>query len=324
MGTEAPERGRITLAQAVDRFLSQPDLAPSTISSYRQTLDVMTAEVGPSVPVKELSAADFAGVAKRRWACAAPAAWNRQVTTSGSFSAFARAWGWWGDGGSGLSWRREHPERTRAIPTGELERRWRQRDVALRDRALWRLLHESAARASEILSLDLANLDIDNKRAKVVSKGAAVEWVFFGARCARLLNRLVAARGASPVFLAERCPAPARAPAQVDLDPSTGRARLDAHTLRQRIYFGQHGKIRRADPDAQANALNLVTAAVTCWGTVYLAEVLVQLRQEGWQVTDNQLAHLSPTEWPHINPYGDYRVDLTPRVGRRLPRRPPS
>lgn len=226
MGTEAPERGRITLAQAVDRFLSQPDLAPSTISSYRQTLDVMTAEVGPSVPVKELSAADFAGVAKRRWACAAPAAWNRQVTTSGSFSAFARAWGWWGDGGSGLSWRREHPERTRAIPTGELERRWRQRDVALRDRALWRLLHESAARASEILSLDLANLDIDNKRAKVVSKGAAVEWVFFGARCARLLNRLVAARGASPVFLAERCPAPARAPAQVDLDPSTGRARL--------------------------------------------------------------------------------------------------
>ncbi|MDA8356403.1 MAG: Tn3 family transposase [Actinomycetota bacterium] len=99
------------------------------------------------------------------------------------------------------------------------------------------------------------------------------------------------------------------------------------NALRQRIYFGQHGKIRRADPDAQAvqaNALNLVTAAVTCWNTVYLAEVVDQLRQEGWQVTDDQLAHLSPTEWRHINPYGDYRFDLTPHVGRRSLRRPPS
>lgn len=225
-GTREAERGRLTLAQAVDRFLSQPDLAPSTISSYRQTLDVLTAEVGPSVPVEELSAVDLAEVATRRWACAAPATWNRQVATIGSFAAFARARGWWGDGGSGLSRRREHPDRTRAIPTGELERLWHRRDVALRDRALWRLLYESAARASEILSLDLADLDIDNKRAKVVSKGGAVEWVFFGASSARLLNRLVAARGAGPVFLAERRPAPARAPAQVDLDPSTGRARL--------------------------------------------------------------------------------------------------
>ncbi|MDA8356402.1 MAG: hypothetical protein M0Z95_08955 [Actinomycetota bacterium] len=58
----------------------------------------MTAEVGPSVPVKELSAADLAEVAKRRWACAAPATWNRQVATIGSFAAFARARGWWGDG----------------------------------------------------------------------------------------------------------------------------------------------------------------------------------------------------------------------------------
>ncbi len=40
-----------TLAQAVDRFLSQPDLARSTVSSSRQTLDVVVAALGlhPSV-----------------------------------------------------------------------------------------------------------------------------------------------------------------------------------------------------------------------------------------------------------------------------------
>lgn len=83
----------------------------------------------------------------------------------------------------------------------------------------------------------------------------------------------------------------------------------------QRIFFGHHGRIRRADPVAQfdqANALSLVTAAVICWNTVYVSEVVDQLRQEGWVVTDEQLAHVSPTEWRHVNPYGDYRFDLTP------------
>jgi hypothetical protein len=40
-----------------------------------------------------------------------------------------------------------------------------------------------------------------------------------------------------------------------------------------------------AQPD-QANALNFVTAAVTCWNTVYIAEVVGQLRPEGWEVSD--------------------------------------
>ncbi len=215
-----------TLAAAVDRFLSQPDLAASTVSSYRQSLEVLTAQLGASVPIKELNVADLAEVAKQRWVRAAPATWNRHVATLGSFAAYARARGWWDSDGTGLSRRREHPDRTRAIPTGELERLWRRQDVALRDRALWRLLYESAARASEVLSLDLAELDIDNKRARVTSKGGATEWVFFGASAARLLNRLVAARTTGPVFLTKRRPAPARAPAQVDLDPVTGKARL--------------------------------------------------------------------------------------------------
>ncbi len=99
------------------------------------------------------------------------------------------------------------------------------------------------------------------------------------------------------------------------------------HALRRRIFFGQLGHVRRGDPDAQedqANALNLVTAAVTCWNTVYVAEIVAQLRSEGWNIPNEQLAHISPTEWRHINPYGDFRFDLAPPPGRRPLRSPPS
>lgn len=97
------------------------------------------------------------------------------------------------------------------------------------------------------------------------------------------------------------------------------------HALRRRIFIGQLGQIRRADPDAQAdqaNALNLVTAAVTCWNTVYIAEVVEQLRREAWEITDEQLAHVSPTASRHINPYGEYRFDLARQPGLRPLRSP--
>jgi hypothetical protein len=42
----------------------------------------------------------------------------------------------------------------------QLERLWRRADVAVREKALWRLLYETAARA-EVLSLDVGDVDVD-------------------------------------------------------------------------------------------------------------------------------------------------------------------
>src|SRR5207247_3388625 len=97
-------------------------------------------------------------------------------------------------------------------------------DIALRERAFWRLLYETAARASEILSLDVEDLDLPNKRARVRSKGGATEWVFWQTGTALLLPRLLAGRSSGPVFLADR--QPTRAVPSVDRCPLTGRARL--------------------------------------------------------------------------------------------------
>lgn len=78
--------------------------------------------------------------------------------------------------------------------------------------------------ANEILSLDIEDLDLPNKRARVRSKGGAVEWVFWQTGAALLLPRLLADRTTGPVFLADR--QPTRAVPGIDQCPLTGRARL--------------------------------------------------------------------------------------------------
>jgi len=52
-------------------------------------------------------------------------------------------------------------------------------DVGLREKTLWRLLYETAARATEILTLDIADLDQAGKRARVISKGGDTDWVYY-------------------------------------------------------------------------------------------------------------------------------------------------
>jgi integrase/recombinase XerD len=63
-----------------------------------------------------------------------------------------------------------------------------------------------------------------NRRARVHSKGGAVEWVFWQTGSAQLLPHLLAGRTSGPIFLGDR--RPSRAVAGPDLDPASGRARL--------------------------------------------------------------------------------------------------
>ncbi|MGH3701221.1 MAG: hypothetical protein ACRDQY_17510 [Pseudonocardiaceae bacterium] len=49
--------------------------------------------------------------------------------------------------------------------------------MPLREKTLWRMPYETAARASEILALDIDDLDLPGRRTKVTSKGGDTEWV---------------------------------------------------------------------------------------------------------------------------------------------------
>ena len=91
--------------------------------------------------------------------------------------------------------RRAAPEDdTRAIPLPELERLWARADIPLRERALWRLLYDSAARAEEALGLDVADLDLASRQARARTKGGHVRPLHFQTAAARLLAKLTAGR----------------------------------------------------------------------------------------------------------------------------------
>jgi TnpA family transposase len=100
------------------------------------------------------------------------------------------------------------------------------------------------------------------------------------------------------------------------------------HALRRFLFFANLGRIRRKQPDEQMNqagCLNLVTNAVVAWNTVYMAEVIRQLEVEGHPVQEEDLAHLSPARYEHVNPYGKYHFDIEGglnRQGLRLLRKP--
>src|SRR3984893_14031839 len=98
----------------------------------------------------------------------------------------------------------------------------------LRERVLWRMLYETAARAGELLSLNIEDLDLEFRRGRVTSKGGATEYVHWATGTARLLPRLLRGRTTGPLFLADRRapPSGSRAPAAADICPETGRGRL--------------------------------------------------------------------------------------------------
>jgi integrase len=208
--------------RAVGRFVSRADLSEQSRSSYRKTLRVLEAELGGREP----RAPNLEAAIERRWDGASPATWNRTVATVRSFLRYAARTRLLPETTISLERRREPADRTRAIPRAELEALFARKAIPLRERALWRMLYETAARASEVLALDIGDLDLANKRARIQGKGDQVDFVHWQSGTARLLPRLVGERTTGPVFLANRRLPPARAAAAVDVDHQTGRARL--------------------------------------------------------------------------------------------------
>ena len=75
----------------------------------------------------------------------------------------------------------------------------------------------------------------------------------------------------------------------------------------------------------QALCLTLVNATVL-WATTYLGDALDALRADGYHVTDEAAAHLTPAQHDHINFYGTYSFDVETELHRegRRPLRSPA
>jgi TnpA family transposase len=84
------------------------------------------------------------------------------------------------------------------------------------------------------------------------------------------------------------------------------------HYLRKAVMFGHHGELPGGEDetlDQQLVCLNLVTNAIVVYNTVYIARIADELRAEGAEVRDDDLAHLWPSRFAHINFLGKYYFD---------------
>lgn len=91
------------------------------------------------------------------------------------------------------------------------------------------------------------------------------------------------------------------------------------HDLRQFLLFANNGQIRKSQLDdqvCQASCLTLVTNAIIVWNTRYMQAVIEQLKLEGVQVSEEDLRHISPCRFEHINKYGKYIFEVEKEMNR--------
>ncbi len=120
-------------------------------------------------------------------------------------------------------------------------------------------------------------------------------------------------RPAVPRFAGGGCGRP-RYPSR----PAAEQGREPARPTSRSVLRPQ-GHVRRRHLDDQVDqalCLTLVTNAAILWTTTYLGDALDALQADGYAVTDENAAHLTPAQHDHINFYGTYSFDIDAELGR--------
>ncbi|GAA3211041.1 DUF6596 domain-containing protein [Actinocorallia longicatena] len=214
-----------SFAAAVESFLAGLD-APAA-RSYGRTLRRLARDLGDP-PLTEVTPALAAAAFTAAWHGAAPRTWNRHHSALRTFSRTAPT----GDLTAALPRRKVPPGHPEPLDRGTVEALLSLATAAPRERALWRIVYESAAPAAVALSLNVEDLDLAADRA-VIAGGRELRWY---PATTDLLRSLVGSRTSGPLFLAERRPAPARG--ATGLCPRTGRGRLSYE--RAELLFKRH------------------------------------------------------------------------------------
>jgi integrase len=215
----------ITLTAAAEAYLTTLDHPEKrgTRRAYGGILGALCERFG-ELDTTLLEPAAVAGWFGERYGEVGPSRWNTARAALGSASDFWQRQGWLtGDPLSLLERRTVAPDRDRALSRAQVEKLLTDEKIPLRERTLWRLLYESAARSAEVLRLDVPDLDLANRRSRIRRKGGAADVIVWQTGTARLLPRYLKGRSAGPLFVTERRSRDPLPPC--DLDPE-GRARL--------------------------------------------------------------------------------------------------
>jgi TnpA family transposase len=101
------------------------------------------------------------------------------------------------------------------------------------------------------------------------------------------------------------------------------------HSLARAVFHGKRGELRqryREGQEDQLDALGLVLNVIVLWNTIYMDAALTQLRLEGHEIREADVARLSPLSHEHINLLGRYSFVVPESVvrGELRPLRTPT
>jgi integrase len=188
----APAAGDVTLGRAVDAYLATLPGAEhaSTRRTYGRILRRVVTEFGAETSPDEIGAGRFAEWFGSQWVGRSPSTWNVSLDAVRSAVTYWQRQGWLAaDFSRMLVRRRPRPDRARALSRSEVDQLLTRTDISLRERTFWWMLYETAARSAEVLALDVGDLDLPNRCARVRRKGGAIDIVVWQTGTARLLPR---------------------------------------------------------------------------------------------------------------------------------------
>lgn len=237
---QLPASQGLSVRAAADAFLDSLS-NPNTVRNYSIGVGKTAERLGETRPLAAVADNEIGEALELLWGSATVNTWNARRAAVLSWLAWCRERGH--DAPAVPAWAKrltvpdsETPARSKIA----IDRLIARREVHLREKTLYRMLYETAARAEEILELNIEELDLAGRRALVKAKGAraktrrrgqaredfVLETVYWDAGTARLLPRLLKGRARGPVFVTHRRPGPAKVVNARDVCPDTGLARL--------------------------------------------------------------------------------------------------
>lgn len=223
-----------TLHRAAEEWIAAhwpPGSSDGTAYQYGLTMRRIAERVDPdrAREVAGISGEEYAEALRALWGAQAANTFNRNRITVLSFINWAREKARWTEAELPATCPALAVKKNRTLVVDretDLDPLWDPDRFALRERALWRGLYESASRASAFLALDVPDLDFRRKRARARLKGGDTDWLYFEDSAADLLAELVEGRERGPVFLTNRRPRNWRCRPTADFAPDGRRCRL--------------------------------------------------------------------------------------------------
>jgi integrase len=199
----------ITVAEAADAYLATLDHPETTGTRrvYGNVFRAVAGELGPDTDMDAVTAGGLGNAFRARWGACKPATWNANRGALSSLLTYCQGQEWIASADGlmrGIESRKIAVDRSRALARADIERILSDPKTPLRDKTLFRMLYETAARSAEVLSLNVEDLDLKNRRATVRRKGGTVDVIVWQTGTALLLPRLTKGRKDGPLFLTDR------------------------------------------------------------------------------------------------------------------------